>query len=88
MAGRTGRDGVQEPLEAGAHLLRRRRTTTAGRALLRGTGQVEEVRGFGFVQAQCVELTAGELAEIEDAASRTQVAGGRYNEAAERMTNL
>ena len=35
-----------------------------------------------------VELTAGELAEIEEAASKIQVAGGRYNEAAERMTNL
>jgi aryl-alcohol dehydrogenase-like predicted oxidoreductase len=35
-----------------------------------------------------VELTADELAEIEDAALRIQVEGGRYNEAAERMTNL
>jgi aryl-alcohol dehydrogenase-like predicted oxidoreductase len=35
-----------------------------------------------------VELTAEELTEIEDAASRIQVQGGRYNEAAERMTNL
>ncbi|WP_104172898.1 aldo/keto reductase [Arthrobacter sp. Y81] len=35
-----------------------------------------------------VELTAGELAEIEEAASKIKVAGGRYNEAAERMTNL
>ncbi|MBT2535641.1 aldo/keto reductase [Arthrobacter sp. ISL-69] len=35
-----------------------------------------------------VELTAGELAEIEEAASKIEVAGGRYNEAAERMTNL
>jgi aryl-alcohol dehydrogenase-like predicted oxidoreductase len=35
-----------------------------------------------------VELTADELAEIEDAALRIQVEGGRYSEAAERMTNL
>ena len=35
-----------------------------------------------------VELSADELAEIEAAASMIQVQGGRYNEAAERMTNL
>ena len=35
-----------------------------------------------------VELSADELAEIEAAASKIQVQGGRYNEAAERMTNL
>jgi aryl-alcohol dehydrogenase-like predicted oxidoreductase len=35
-----------------------------------------------------VELSAEELAEIEDAASKIQVQGGRYNEAGERMTNL
>ena len=35
-----------------------------------------------------VELTADELAEIEDAASKIQVEGGRYSEASERMTNL
>jgi aryl-alcohol dehydrogenase-like predicted oxidoreductase len=35
-----------------------------------------------------VELSADELTEIEDAASKIQVQGGRYNEAAERMTNL
>jgi aryl-alcohol dehydrogenase-like predicted oxidoreductase len=35
-----------------------------------------------------VELSADELAEIEDAASKIQVQGGRYSEAAERMTNL
>jgi aryl-alcohol dehydrogenase-like predicted oxidoreductase len=35
-----------------------------------------------------VELTADELADIEDAASRIEVQGGRYNEAGERMTNL
>jgi aryl-alcohol dehydrogenase-like predicted oxidoreductase len=35
-----------------------------------------------------VELSADELAEIEDAASRIEVQGGRYNEAGERMTNL
>ncbi|MEV7132307.1 aldo/keto reductase [Arthrobacter sp. NPDC093128] len=40
------------------------------------------------IGAADVELTAGELGEIEEAASRIQVAGGRYNEAAERMTNL
>jgi aryl-alcohol dehydrogenase-like predicted oxidoreductase len=35
-----------------------------------------------------VELSTDELAEIEAAASKIQVQGGRYNEAAERMTNL
>jgi aryl-alcohol dehydrogenase-like predicted oxidoreductase len=35
-----------------------------------------------------VELSADELAEIEDASSKIQVQGGRYSEAAERMTNL
>jgi aryl-alcohol dehydrogenase-like predicted oxidoreductase len=35
-----------------------------------------------------VELSADELAEIEAAASKIQVQGGRYNDAAERMTNL
>src|ERR687898_1904943 len=35
-----------------------------------------------------VELSADELTEIEQAASKIQVQGGRYNEAAERMTNL
>jgi aryl-alcohol dehydrogenase-like predicted oxidoreductase len=35
-----------------------------------------------------VELSADELAEIEGAASKIEVHGGRYNEAAERMTNL
>ena len=35
-----------------------------------------------------VELSADELAEITDAASKIQIEGGRYNEAGERMTNL
>jgi aryl-alcohol dehydrogenase-like predicted oxidoreductase len=35
-----------------------------------------------------VELSGDELAEIEAAASKIQVQGGRYNEATERMTNL
>ncbi|QDG68547.1 aldo/keto reductase [Pseudarthrobacter sp. NIBRBAC000502772] len=35
-----------------------------------------------------VTLSAGELTEIEDAAAKIQVQGGRYNEAGERMTNL
>jgi aryl-alcohol dehydrogenase-like predicted oxidoreductase len=35
-----------------------------------------------------VELSADELTEIEDVASKIQVQGGRYNEAGERMTNL
>jgi aryl-alcohol dehydrogenase-like predicted oxidoreductase len=35
-----------------------------------------------------VELSTDELTEIEDAASKIQVQGGRYNEAGERMTNL
>jgi aryl-alcohol dehydrogenase-like predicted oxidoreductase len=40
------------------------------------------------IGAAAVELSADELTEIEDAAAKIQVAGGRYNEAAERMTNL
>ena len=35
-----------------------------------------------------VELSADELTEIEDAAAKIQVQGGRYNEAGERATNL
>ena len=35
-----------------------------------------------------VEFSADELTEIENAASTIQVQGGRYSEAAERMTNL
>jgi aryl-alcohol dehydrogenase-like predicted oxidoreductase len=35
-----------------------------------------------------IELSAGELAEITDAASKIRVEGGRYSEAAEKMTNL
>jgi aryl-alcohol dehydrogenase-like predicted oxidoreductase len=40
------------------------------------------------IGAADVELAADELTEIEDAASKIQVQGGRYNEAGERMTNL
>jgi len=40
------------------------------------------------ISAADVELSADELTEIEDAASKIQVHGGRYNEAAESMTNL
>ncbi|HET6919503.1 MAG TPA: aldo/keto reductase, partial [Jiangellaceae bacterium] len=40
------------------------------------------------IGAADVELSAEELTEIEDAASKIQVQGGRYNEAGERMTNL
>ena len=40
------------------------------------------------IGAAAIELSADELSEIEDAASKIQVAGGRYNDAAERMTNL
>ena len=40
------------------------------------------------IGAADVELSADELTEIEQAASKIQVQGGRYNEAAERMTNL
>lgn len=35
-----------------------------------------------------VALSADELTEIQDAAAKIQVQGGRYNEAGERMTNL
>jgi aryl-alcohol dehydrogenase-like predicted oxidoreductase len=40
------------------------------------------------IGAADVQLSADELSEIEDAASKIQVHGGRYNEAAEQMTNL
>jgi aryl-alcohol dehydrogenase-like predicted oxidoreductase len=40
------------------------------------------------IGAADVQLSADELREIEDAASKIQVQGGRYNEAAEQMTNL
>jgi aryl-alcohol dehydrogenase-like predicted oxidoreductase len=40
------------------------------------------------IGAADVELSADELTEIEDAASKIHVQGGRYNEAAEEMTNL
>src|SRR5829696_4397510 len=40
------------------------------------------------IAAADVELSADELTEIEHAASKIQVQGGRYNEAAEQMTNL
>jgi aryl-alcohol dehydrogenase-like predicted oxidoreductase len=40
------------------------------------------------VGAADVELTADDLTEIEEAAAKIQVEGGRYSETAERMTNL
>ncbi len=40
------------------------------------------------IGAAAVELTADDLTEIAEAAAKIQVEGGRYNEAAERMTNL
>jgi aryl-alcohol dehydrogenase-like predicted oxidoreductase len=40
------------------------------------------------IGAADVELSAGELSELEDAAAKIQVQGGRYSEAAEQMTNL
>ena len=40
------------------------------------------------VGAADIELSADELTEIESAASKIHVQGGRYNEAGERMTNL
>ena len=40
------------------------------------------------IGAADVVLSAEELTEIEEASSRIQVQGGRYSEAAERMTNL
>jgi diketogulonate reductase-like aldo/keto reductase len=35
-----------------------------------------------------IELSPTELSELDDAASKIQVQGGRYSEAAEQMTNL
>jgi aryl-alcohol dehydrogenase-like predicted oxidoreductase len=40
------------------------------------------------IGAADVELSADELTEIENTASKIEVQGGRYSEAAERMTNL
>ncbi len=40
------------------------------------------------IGAADIELGDEELSEINDAAARIQVQGGRYNEAAEQMTNL
>lgn len=40
------------------------------------------------IGAADIELSTDELAEIEGAASKIQVQGGRYHEAQERMTNL
>jgi aryl-alcohol dehydrogenase-like predicted oxidoreductase len=40
------------------------------------------------IGAADVQLSADELTEIENAAAKIQVQGGRYNEAGERMTNL
>ena len=40
------------------------------------------------IGAADVDLSIDELSEIEDAASKIQVQGGRYSEAGERMTNL
>ena len=40
------------------------------------------------IGAADVDLSTDELTEIEDAASKIQVQGGRYSEAGERMTNL
>jgi aryl-alcohol dehydrogenase-like predicted oxidoreductase len=38
--------------------------------------------------AATVELTADDLREIEDAAAKIDIHGGRYPEQLERMTNL
>lgn len=40
------------------------------------------------IGAADISLSSEELSEIEDAVSRIQVQGGRYNEASEQMTNL
>jgi aryl-alcohol dehydrogenase-like predicted oxidoreductase len=40
------------------------------------------------IGAADIELSSAELAEIDDAASKIEVQGGRYAEAAEQMTNL
>jgi aryl-alcohol dehydrogenase-like predicted oxidoreductase len=40
------------------------------------------------IGAADIELSADELTEIADAAAKIHIEGGRYNEAAERMTNL
>ena len=42
----------------------------------------------GDLAAADIELSADELTEIEDAAAKIKVQGGRYNEAGERATNL
>jgi aryl-alcohol dehydrogenase-like predicted oxidoreductase len=40
------------------------------------------------IAAAEVELSTNDLAEIESAASKIDIEGGRYSEAAEKMTNL
>jgi aryl-alcohol dehydrogenase-like predicted oxidoreductase len=40
------------------------------------------------IGAADVELSADELTELDDAASKIHIEGGRYNETAEKMTNL
>jgi hypothetical protein len=40
------------------------------------------------VAAASVELTAEDLREIEESASKLEIQGGRYSEAAERMTGV
>jgi aryl-alcohol dehydrogenase-like predicted oxidoreductase len=51
-----------------------------------GTGKLHRLEEN--MGAADVQLSADELAEIEGAASKIEVQGGRYHEAAERMTNL
>ena len=85
---------------AGLTQARWRRQWESARLFLTADGEKDKVRGnetirwnpdegwLEVIGAADVELSADELTEIEAAASKIQVQGGRYNEAAERMTNL
>jgi hypothetical protein len=53
---------------------------------IRGTSKLHRLEEN--IGAADIDFSADELTEIEDAASKIQIQGGRYNEAQERMTNL
>ena len=57
-------------------------------ALQHNQAVVDLLASIADIGAAEVELSADELAAIEDAASKIQVQGGRYAEAQERATNL
>ena len=77
--------------------------TSGGRTLAQGalswiwarSGSTIPIPGYTTVEqveenigADDVELTGQDLREIQDAAARVDIQGGRYSEQMERMTNL